>query len=101
MTRFAHALLTLPAAALLGLAGCSDEVEVPEAIDEADSVIVLDDGAGDDIEYLNSDRDPEGDGLQGEPAGEPGEAEDYESINENMDGNDPVETADRDADPLD
>lgn len=99
MTRSTRPLIAF-ASLTLALAACTDEVEVPEAIDEADSVIVLDGDAAADVEYLNPARDPEGDGLQGEPAGDEGEATDYESINENMDGNDPVETADRDADPL-
>ena len=54
------------------LAACSG-ADVPEAIDEADSVIIVSEQAAEtDVlgdAYLNPERDPEGNNIMGEPGG--------------------------------
>lgn len=88
MTRY----LLVPAFLLLASACAPDPDPVPLVSDvEADAS---------DTDFLNPERDPEGDSLNGEPLGSPNEAVDDESTNDDDDGNDPIETADEDADPL-
>ena len=86
-------LLLAPGFLLLAVA-CAPDPEPVEVI------VVGEEVAAGDVEYLNSERDPEGDSINGEPAGSPVEALDDESTNDDDDGNDPIETADEDADPL-
>ena len=91
--------LAVGLAAVLSACGGAQEQTITERNTRVLSDAEVADAA--DATYLNPARDPEGDQLLGEPEGEPGEAVDYESVNENTDGNDPIETADRDADPSD
>ena len=88
MTRY----LLLPAFLALA-AACAPEPDPVPLVSDVDA-------ESSDAEFLNPERDPEGDSINGEPLGSPNEAVDDESTNDDDDGNDPIETADEDADPL-
>ena len=88
-------LLLAPAFILLASACAPDPDPVPLVGDVGTSAA---DTATSDAEYLNPERDPEGNSLLGEPGGM-GEAPGSNSTNDDRDGNDPIETADEDTTP--
>ena len=86
MTRY----LLLPAFLALA-AACAPEPDPVPLVSDVDA-------ESSDAEFLNPERDPEGNSIQGEPGGM-GEAPGSNSTNDDRDGNDPIETADEDTEP--
>ena len=97
MTRTALLLTALS----IAIAGCSD-TGTAEAIDEANSVVIVSEDANTSVlsetEFLNPARDPEGNNLMGEPDGESEATAESSTHNEPGTTEDNYEVIDRDAD---